>query len=246
MAKLILVYEDRTIGEYELNKEQIVIGRKPECDIQIDNLAVSSQHAKIITILNDSFLEDMNSTNGTYVRGALVKKHALQDGDVVGIGKHTLEYVNQNASSTGEFPKTMIIRPDADGLPESTGTHEVHQSVGQLNKELRAEFRSDSKEDNPRPPPVIAASAARLQVLTGANTGKELELKKALTTIGRPGTQVAAITRRPQGYFIIHVESGNNSSYPTVNGEPIGSQASALKDHDVVEIAGVKMEFFLS
>jgi len=117
-AKLILTHDGNTIGEFELNKEQMTIGRKPENDVQIDNLAVSGQHAKIITILNDSFLEDMNSTNGTYVNGSLVKKHALQDGDTVTIGKHQLRYINKEASAgSDDFEKTMIIRPDAAGMP---------------------------------------------------------------------------------------------------------------------------------
>ena len=80
----------------------------------------------------------------------------------------------------------------------------------------------------------------KIQVLSGPGAGKELELKKALITLGRPGVQVAVITRRPQGYFITHVEG----KHPVVNGSSIGSQAHALKDHDVIELAGVKMEFF--
>ena len=79
-----------------------------------------------------------------------------------------------------------------------------------------------------------------IQILTGPSAGKELELVKNLTTLGKPGVQVAVITRRPQGYFITHVEG----KHPIVNGESIGAQAHRLQDHDVVELAGVKMEFF--
>jgi hypothetical protein len=81
-----------------------------------------------------------------------------------------------------------------------------------------------------------------IQILSGGNAGKELELAKPLTTLGKPGVQVAVLTRRPQGYFITHVEGPNP---PTVNGQAIGTAPHALKDHDVVELAGVKMEFFL-
>ena len=234
-AKLILTHDGNTIGEFELNKEQMTIGRKPENDIQIDNLAVSGQHAKIITILNDSFLEDMNSTNGTYVNGSLVKKHALQDGDTVTIGKHQLRYVNKDASSgSDDFEKTMIIRPDAAGMPES-------RQMAEVNKKIEEQIGSKPAHHRP----MSASEVAKLQVLSGANSGKELALTKALTTIGRPGQQVAAITRRPQGYFIIHVEGGDGT-YPTINGEQIGTQARPLNDHDIIEVAGVKMEFFLS
>ena len=76
----------------------------------------------------------------------------------------------------------------------------------------------------------------------GPGVGKELELTKNLTTLGKPGVQVAVITRRPQGYFITHVEG---TVFPVVNGKTLDSQAHALNDHDVIELAGVKMEFFV-
>ena len=82
-AKLVLSLNASVLGEYGLEKERITIGRKPDNDIQVDNLAVSGQHAAIITILNDSFLEDLDSTNGTFVNGKLIKKHALKNGDVI-------------------------------------------------------------------------------------------------------------------------------------------------------------------
>lgn len=77
--------------------------------------------------------------------------------------------------------------------------------------------------------------------MTGANAGKELELVKNLTTLGKPGVQVAVLTRRPHGYFITHVEG---ASHPTVNGTLLSDQPHQLNDHDVIELAGVKMEFY--
>jgi hypothetical protein len=91
-----------------------------------------------------------------------------------------------------------------------------------------------------------ALPLAKLQVLSGAFAGRELELTKALTTLGRPGVQVAAITRRAEGYYIVHVESGKEGDFPLVNGQPIGAQAKMLTDNDVVQLAGVKMGFFAS
>lgn len=235
-AKLILILNGAKISDHDLNKETITIGRRPENDIQVDNLAVSGKHAQIITILNDSFLEDLNSTNGTYVNGSLIKKHALKHGDVIGVGKHQLKYINESAGSDDAFEKTMIIRPDAAGMPEATGAHELGKSVAKIAAQ-EAKQRGTI--------PVQGGTAARLQILNGANAGKEIELSKALTTIGKPGTQVAAITRRPQGYFIIHVEGGSGNQTPVINGKNIGTQATGLKDHDIIEVAGVKMEFFL-
>lgn len=234
-AKIVLMLNGQTESEHLLNKETISIGRRPENDIPVDNLAVSGRHAQIITILNDSFLEDLNSTNGTYVNGSLIKKHALKHGDIIGIGKHQLKYLNEAASDDDGFEKTMIIRPDAVGMPEATGSHEIGASVGKIAAQ-------EAKQGAKAPQ---AGKAAKLQILNGANAGKELELTKALTTIGKPGTQVAAITRRPQGYFIIHVEGGSGNQTPIINGKNIGTQATSLKDHDIIEVAGVKMEFFL-
>lgn len=224
---LVLSLNQSVLGEFGLDKERILIGRKPENDIQVDNLAVSGQHAAIITILNDSFLEDLDSTNGTFVNGKLVKKHALKHGDVITIGKHELKYLNDEATTDDQdFEKTMIIRP-------GMASH--------------AAAAAKAEETAPPSPGADSASAGdmplgKIQVLSGPGAGKELELKKALITLGRPGVQVAVITRRPQGYFITHVEG----QHPVVNGESIGAQAHALKDHDVIELAGVKMEFFVS
>ena len=90
----------------------------------------------------------------------------------------------------------------------------------------------------------VALPKAKLQVLSGAFAGRELELNKALTTLGRPGVQVAAITRRSDGYSIVHVDGGSDNSYPQVNGKAIGEQACKLKDNDVIQLAGVKMGFY--
>lgn len=233
-AKLVLSLNASVLGEYTLDRERITIGRKPDNDIQIDNLAVSGQHAAIITILNDSFLEDLDSTNGTFVNGKLIKKHALKNGDVVSIGKHELKYINEEASADDDFEKTMIIRP---GMASHAAAQAKAEQVASAETGAGA----------PAPAAAPAAPAAELpvgkiQVLSGPGAGKELELRKALITLGRPGVQVAVITRRPQGYFITHVEG----SHPIVNGQSIGSQAHPLKDHDVVELAGVKMEFFVA
>jgi pSer/pThr/pTyr-binding forkhead associated (FHA) protein len=235
MAKLILRYEGNAIGEFELDKEQMIVGRRPENDVHIDNLAVSGRHAKIITILNDSFLEDMNSTNGTYVNGTLVKKHALQDGDTVTIGRHQLKFVNQATPVTSEYEKTVVIRTDVAGLQEAKATGAIAQSVAKISAAVQADSHTRG-----------VPSQARLEILTGANYGKDLELTKSLTTIGKPGVQVAAITRRPQGYFIIHIDGSDSRRFPKVNGEKVGVQARPLRDRDIIEIAGTQMQFSAS
>jgi pSer/pThr/pTyr-binding forkhead associated (FHA) protein len=223
MSKLILTLDGALLGEYPLEKKCVTIGRRATNDIQIDNLAVSGDHARIITIGDEALLEDLDSTNGSTLNGKNIQKQALQHGDIVGIGKYQLTYVSEAASGNGgkqvDFENTILIQPSA----KDEDAHEppVREEVTDAN----------------------ALPAACVQVLNGPATGKELPLTKKLTTLGKTGVQVAVITRRPQGYFITHVEG---KSTPDVNGSAIGMQAHLLNDHDVIELAGVKMEFYLA
>jgi pSer/pThr/pTyr-binding forkhead associated (FHA) protein len=281
MARLILSLDGQTLAEYNMTKERYTVGRLPDNDIRIDNPAVSGHHSLIINILNDSFLEDLNSTNGTYVNGKLIKKHALQQGDVVTVGHHQLRYVDdQTAEETGdEFEKTMVIEPSgkaeekvrkvaeaatsaavngrgaADGnagdRPAAQAQAARPQQAASAEKPQRAAESAEQRPANTtgtqdlEPSSVPKLPLAKLQVLSGTFAGRELELTKALTTLGRPGIQVAAITRRAEGYFIVAVEGGANNDYPLVNGMSIGDQARKLNDNDVVQLAGVKMGFFI-
>jgi pSer/pThr/pTyr-binding forkhead associated (FHA) protein len=259
MARLILSLDGQTLAEYNMTKERYTVGRLPDNDIRIDNAAVSGHHSLLINILNDSFLEDLNSTNGTYVNGKLIKKHALQHGDVITVGHHQLRYVDDQAQQApeDEFEKTMVIQPNA----------QIEKQVAQATRAAEA-AAATAAQAAPRSAPADAHKArrsfsptttqdveetsapalplAKLQVLSGTFAGRELELIKTLTTLGRPGVQVAAITRRAEGYYIVHVESGKSDGFPLVNGMAIGSQARKLQDNDVIQLAGVKMGFFLS
>lgn len=249
MARLILSLDGQTLAEYNMTKERYTVGRLPDNDIRIDNAAVSGHHSLLINILNDSFLEDLNSTNGTYVNGKLIKKHALQHGDVITVGHHQLRYVDDQSQQApeDEFEKTMVIQPS--GQMEK----QVAQAARVADAAAAEERRPAAAEIKPRRPaaPVDestpgALPLAKLQVLSGTFAGRELELVKTLTTLGRPGVQVAAITRRAEGYYIVHVESGNSEGFPLVNGMAIGAQARKLQDNDVIQLAGVKMGFFVS
>ena len=230
MARLILSLDGQVMAEYNMNKERYTIGRLPDNDIRIDNPAVSGHHSLIINILNDSFLEDLNSTNGTYVNGKLIKKHALQHGDVLTCGHHQLRFVEDDAAQQDEFERTLVIQPSARPV-------EKIRAAVSTGAEATAARRTLG---NGTP----AIKKARLQVLSGAFAGRELELTKTLTTLGRPGVQVAAITRRSEGYFLVHVDADRSDNYPLVNGAPIGAQARKLVDNDVIQLAGVKMGFF--
>jgi len=238
MARLVLSLDSQVMAEYNMNKERYTIGRLPDNDIRIDNAAVSGHHSLIINILNDSFLEDLNSTNGTYVNGKLIKKHALQHGDLITVGHHQLRFVEDDEAQD-EFEKTMVIQPSARPVEKVRTAAEV---ADQASPSLSATAKNRALTGDG----AAALKKAKLQVLSGAFAGRELELNKALTTLGRPGVQVAAITRRSEGYFIVHVDSGKSDDFPIVNGAPIGAQATRLNDNDVIQLAGVKMGFFVN
>ena len=257
MAKLILSMDGLVLKEIQLTKERTTIGRKPHNDIQIDNLAVSGEHAVLVTILADSFLEDLGSTNGTMVNGQSVKKHFMQNNDVIEMGKYKLKYVADTApagAAKADFEKTMILRPGAmRPAPAAPVAAAAGASVDSPAPIVAAAAplmaKAGETQRNAAPvamPPSPAASVpaqkiGMLRILSGAIAGRELELIKPLTTFGKPGVQVAVLTRRPQGYFVTHVEGANQ---PSVNGQSIGTAPHALKDHDLIELAGVKMEFF--
>jgi pSer/pThr/pTyr-binding forkhead associated (FHA) protein len=234
MARLVLSLDGQVMAEYNMNKERYTIGRLPDNDIRIDNAAVSGHHSLIINILNDSFLEDLNSTNGTYVNGKLIKKHALQHGDVITVGHHQLRFVEEDAPQD-EFEKTLVIQPSSRPV-ERLRTVASHEATGRHRPPTNGGGAATPAAPSPR--------KARLQVLSGAFAGRELELVKTLTTLGRPGIQVAAITRRSEGFYIVHVDANAESGFPLVNGVAIGPQARKLVDNDVIQLAGVKLGFF--
>lgn len=235
MAKLVLSMDGLVLKEIALAKERMSIGRKASNDIQIDNLAISGEHAAVVTILNDSFLEDLNSTNGTLVNGLPAKKHFLKNGDVIELGKYKLKYVAEpvQQDDSADFEKPMALRPTTAKPMTAAATPAAVKAtpngVGQAS---------------PATPPDsdTAPVAGAIQVLNGANAGRQLELTKSLTTLGKPGVQVAVIARRSHGYFITHVEG---AQYPLLNGQAIAAQAHQLTHHDLIEIAGIKMKFFL-
>jgi hypothetical protein len=210
MAKLIVTNNGDTLGEYPIGKECLTIGRKADNDIVLDHAAISGHHAQIITLLNESFVEDLDSTNGTFVNGKLIRKHALRDGDIITLGEHRITYVNELARPAGEdFERTTVLG------------------------------RSATKAKEPKAPP------ATIRILTGGNKGREMRLTKSVTTLGKPNAAVAAISRKARGYFIIGVEGAGDPQRMSLNGETIGTQALPLDDNDIIEIAGVKMQFNL-
>jgi pSer/pThr/pTyr-binding forkhead associated (FHA) protein len=272
MAKLILSLDDLVLQEVPLTKERTTIGRKPHNDIQIDNLAVSGEHAVIVTIMNDCILEDLGSTNGTLVNGVLATKHILQNNDVIELGKYKLKFLGMAATpapTPADYEQTMVWRPPGakpaapPPAPSAVAPPIAPTPAPPPANPAVAPASVASKAAPPPPVPAKPAAAPAaaapvstaateahgglraqgvIRYLSGARAGRELKLLKPLTTLGKPGTQVAVVTRRPQGFFIAHVEGAT----PTlVNGRPISTTPHALKDRDTFELADVRMEFLL-
>lgn len=224
MRKLLYTLDGAFLGEFAIDRPRIVIGRRPDSDIHIDNLSISGQHAVIVTTDGTSVLEDLQSTNGTIVNGQPVEKHVLQHGDLIELGKYQLRYVDGaavNARVSGAVHVAHEV-PPAPLLPEAEAAMPPPPQAylpPETDKEL---------------------GPACLHVMNGPNAGHEVSLDKVLTTLGHAGAQRALVTRRRQGYFISHLEG---ALHPLVNGRPIGAQAQALKERDVVVVGDVHMTF---
>lgn len=227
MAKLILSENMRFLDEFPLDRDCITIGRRSDNDIQIDDRAVSGYHCQILTVLNDSFLEDLQSTNGTYVNSKRITKHALRNGDIIILGTHQLQYENDLASGEDDerYDKTMVIRPTlAAQSPQAANPADA----------------TDATEA-----PAAAPKRGHLKILNGTNKDKLFPLTRAMTTLGKPGQQVAAITRRGAKYVIIGVEADAENRYPTVNDNPVSSRSIALNEGDVIQLNGIRMVFHI-
>ena len=226
MPKMIVSIDGVVIKEVQLTKDRTTLGRRPYNDIVIDNLAVSGEHAVLQLTGNEVYLEDLNSTNGTYVNGKAVKKQLLQNNDTVEIGKYKIKFINEAPGAT--FEKTMIIKPGMvppmpkPGAPAAAGAAPAGAAAAK-----------------PAGAPADAANAS-IKVLSGAAAGREVPLVKVVTTIGKPGVAVAAITKRAHGFVVAHVEGSNK---PTLNGAAIGPEPVTLKDGDMLELAGTQMQF---
>lgn len=221
MGKLVVSLDGVVIKEVQITKDKTTLGRRPYNDIVIDNLAVSGEHAVLQMVGADVFIEDLNSTNGTYINGKAVKKQLLSHNDTVEIGKYKIKYLVEDGT---DYEKTMIMKPGA--APAATGAQAYSPTVGFG----ASGFGSLGSGSGP----------ASIKVLNGAAAGREVMLTKVVTTVGKPGVQVASITKRPGGYVLAHVEGALR---PTVNGSPVTGETVQLKNGDVVELAGTQMQF---
>jgi pSer/pThr/pTyr-binding forkhead associated (FHA) protein len=220
MGKLVISMDGVVVKEVQITKDKTTLGRRPYNDIVIDNLAVSGEHAALQLVGADVFIEDLNSTNGTYINGKAVKKQMLVHNDTVEVGKYKIKY---HADQGSDYEATQILRPSATASAPSAPSLSRPSGFG-----------------GPTSLDPLVHSPASIRVLNGAAVGREVSLVKVVTTIGKPGVQVASITKRPAGYVFAHVEG---ASRPTVNGKPLVTETLQLHDGDVIELAGTQMQF---
>lgn len=211
MAKLIYSFGGAFMGEILLEKERTTIGRRTYNDVQIDNLAISGEHAAVVVVGTSYFIEDLESTNGTLLNGKPVRKHVLHHGDIIGLGKYQLRFLDEVVVEDKHGLDTRVAGPQSktESSPDVSG----------------------------------GAESAFLRVLNGKSVGQTLELSKDLTTLGKPGVHVVAVARYPHGYFAVQIEGEDP---PVVNGEQVEAKSLRMNDHDVLEVAGVRLEFLSS
>ena len=223
MAKMIVSIDGVVIKEVQLTKERTMLGRRPYNDIVIDNLAVSGEHAVMHMTEDEVEVEDLGSTNGTYVNGKAIKRLVLRNGDTIEVGKYKIRFLQDEQD--GGYEKTMIFKPGM--VPPPLAPRPAAATA-------------------PAAAPATASAAplsAVIRVLSGAAAGREVALTKVVTTIGKPGVAVASITRRHHGFVLAHVEGPDT---PMHNGARIGQAPVPLHTGDMLELAGTEMQFIQS
>jgi pSer/pThr/pTyr-binding forkhead associated (FHA) protein len=262
MSKLVLHLEDGTTLDIPLDHERITIGRRADNDVCLPNLAVSGEHAAVVTILDDSFLEDLGSTNGTLVNGNAIVKHFLRDRDEIEVGQHKLVYCADDNEAVNSQYVVRGMRAAAGDLGDQVHVAKpitrsrragdggrAQKSVGPAKDPVPAKphvVRSTTTPmrstlvDAPLSVPIPPASTPSVKVLAGPQAGREIPLTKGETSIGRAGVQVALIS---QAGNVFRLESVEGDRAPLVNGQPAAAAGVDLSPGDVIEIAGSKLEF---
>ncbi len=262
MSKLVLHLEDGTTMEIPLDQERITIGRRADNDVCLSNLAVSGEHAAVVTILADSFLEDLGSTNGTLVNGNAIVKHFLRDRDEIDVGQHKLVYyadANEVAGSqyvargmsaaAGDLGEQVQVARPVTRSRRTGGAGRSPKSAGSGRHALpgkppvaksTAAVEPSNVTDVPPAASIPQPLKPSVKILAGPQAGRDIPLTKEQTSIGRAGVQVALIS---QGGDTFRLKPIEGDRAPLVNGQPAEGAGVDLSPGDVIEIAGSKLEF---
>ena len=222
MGKLLVSLDGVVIQEVQITKDTTTLGRRPYNDIVIDNLTVSGEHALLHKVGQTVYIEDLNSTNGTYINGKPIRKQQLSPLDAVEIGRSKISYVLNPADPASELAAAEADKADPGGPPSS----------------LTDLFLPPAVTSEPD-----MAGGASIKVLSGAAAGRAVVLTKVVTTVGKPGVLVASITKRPDGYVLAHVEG---AQLPCINGVPLQGETAPLSHGDLIELDGTQVQFLRS
>lgn len=245
MSKLVLQRKHGSAMEFALDRERVTIGRNAHSDIHLDNSAVSGNHAVIITLGSNSFLEDLGSTNGTRVNQKNIHKCVLQDGDEIHIAHYIFTFVSEvlEPSAAGKTisrtPRPEIARPPhATALDAATAMPELSRLNPATTLVTPSQSDAFGKNEESR---TGSGMTGVLRIVSGPGAGQMLELSRPVTTLGKPGIQVAAVTLRDGHYYLGLIEG---SDLPLINGNEINTLPCQLQPQDVISLAGVKLEFY--
>jgi pSer/pThr/pTyr-binding forkhead associated (FHA) protein len=225
MAKLVLSSGGAILHQCFID-ERVAIGRQADNEVVIEDPAVDAKHAAVLAIGNDHIVEDLESANGTFVNGTRISRHILQHGDVIQLGSFYLRYLNPRASAEADLERTMIIR----------GIRGVAAAAMQPTRRVQEPVIASVR------PTKVRFPKGRVRVIAGPRAGETVALDRVIAIFGKPGEELAVITRRPRGYFVTHVEGRR---VPRLNAQSIGVEARALRDGDVIEVGDEKLELML-
>ncbi len=220
MSKLILTLDGAVIREYPIEKDSLSIGRKHGNDIQLNDLTVSGRHALIVSMGEHIYVDDLGSTNGTLMNGARISKTLLKHGDVIQVGNYQFTFYDDTET---EYEPTMFIQAEIEET-------QVIDTSKQANS------------DN-----IKGERLAGVKIINGPLAKKTLELRKPFNTIGFNGIKMAMISRTTDHYTISALKSSKlrrSGDTPMLNGKVISTDSVCLKEKDIIELAGTKMEFF--
>ncbi len=325
MTKIIVTHENDEMEEFDFDVEikTITIGRRSTNDVCIPHLSVSGNHCRMLVGDTDTLIEDLNSTNGTYINGRLISKQNLKDGDDIIIGKAKLTFQQNINKASGIESKQRVPETDEKplSLADKAALHKEQIKQGHVAAE--SEFAGDycepdeseiaamvdssdlaEKHQEPSQTAVKSASSnvvgvatasavaaagtntatevmtgtaseitpqtsalgtqaadvthsldsahdnensgAIIEIKNGAKSGQVLPIDKPVTTLGRPGIQIAAIMKKPDGYFLMHIESEDQTDRPRLNDSMIGDDPVLLSSGDSLNVAGIDVQFMLS
>ncbi|WAT85374.1 FHA domain-containing protein [Delftia acidovorans] len=236
MPTLVISIDGAVIKEVQLAKERTTLGRRPYNDIVIDNLAVSGEHAVLSIVDGTVIIEDLRSTNGTYVNGQPILRQTLNHGDLLDIGKYKIRFVQQQVSASSRSALAAIAAAVEATRPAP------------LAEDLPSQFSTQTPSgfDHTLPPSMagLATRQAAIRMLNGNAAGREVPLVKVVTTLGKPGVAVASITQKHHGFVLVQLEGDALSL--KLNGQEIGRRAMPLQHGDTVELAGTQMQFLVA